>query len=357
MLRRCSSARSFSFVYLYALAYARQNPVDIKNRRTLPYFCLVSALAGVVYFLGLITSTTLILTLLVIAVYTLVQGLADFYFGKNSDYLCILNLVLLGVATILLVLFGFKRDGISFSQYSIGIVYIHLALMAETVVIRILAELFRKKRAGFFISIAGLGAGGLVLAQVVPIFRSISQQALDLLFGFSVYTVGVQETLPWSWASAFDTLNVGIILVAGGFLVLGYSLWKKQERELIFFAVWSVLMLLITIQHQRFLYYFTVNIVLLSAICITEPLRWDKQPGLPVYFIVFFRDQREQSCRDIPSGKTISTGKKGKRNDLIMHRHKHIQPGHTWPASVSSQYAFLPLFISQFPSSRTTSTG
>jgi dolichyl-diphosphooligosaccharide--protein glycosyltransferase len=264
----------FFLVYLSALAYARQNTVDIKIRTTLPCFCLIAALAGIVYFLGLITSTTVILTLLVIAVYTLLQGLADFYRQENSDYLCILNLVLLGVATILLVLFGFKREGISFSNYSVGIVYIHVALMAETIVIRILAELFQKKRAGFFISIAGLGAGALVLSRVVPGLRSISHQAMNLLFGVSVYTVGVQETLPWSWANAFETLNVGIILTAGGFLVLGYSLWKKQERELLFLAVWSALMLLITIQHQRFLYYFTVNIALLAAICITEPLRW-----------------------------------------------------------------------------------
>ncbi|MGB9176385.1 MAG: oligosaccharyl transferase, archaeosortase A system-associated [Methanoregula sp.] len=302
----------FFLLYLYALAYARQNPVDIRNRSTLSYFCLLSALAGVVYFLGLITSTTVILTLLVIAVYTLVQGLADFYFKKSSDYLCTLNLVLLGVATVLLVLFGFKRGGISISQYSVGIVYIHLAVMAETIVIRVLAEIFPKKRAGFFISIAGLGVGALVLSQVVPSLSKLSQQALDLLVGFSVYTVGVQETLPWSWANAFDTLNVGIILAAGGFLVLGYSLWKRQERELIFFAVWSVLMLLITLQHQKFLYYFTVNIVLLSAICITEPLRWENNP-VRRYVSGYFSGKGENSPAGIPQKKSSAQAKPGKK--------------------------------------------
>lgn len=302
----------FFLVYLYALAYARENPVDFKNPGTLPYFCLLSALAGIVYFLGLITSTTLILTLLVIAVYTLVQGLADFYFKKSSDYLCIQNLVLLGVATVLLVLFGFKREGISFSQYSVGILYIHLALMAETVVIRILAEIFQKKRAGFFISIAGLGAGALVLSQVVPSLQSISQQALNLLFGFSVYTVGVQETLPWSWANAFDNVNVGIFLAAGGFLVLGYCLWKRQERELIFFAVWSALMLLITLQHQRFLYYFTINIVLLSAICITEPLRFENNP-VRQYVSLFFSGKGENGPAGIPQGTSSAPAKPGKK--------------------------------------------
>ena len=309
----------FFLVYLYALAYARQNPVDIKNRRTLPYFCLMSALAGVIYFLGLITSTTVILTLLVIAVYTLVQGLADFSSGKSSDYLCILNLVLLGVASVLLVLFGFKTEGISFSQYSVGIVYIHLALIAETVVICVLADIFRKKRAGFFISIAGLAAGVLLLSQVVPALRSIAQQALNLLFGFSVYTVGVQETLPWSWANAFDALNVGIILVAGGFLVLGYSLWKKQEREQIFFAVWSVLMLLITIQHQRFLYYFTVNIVLSGGNLHHGTPVLGKQRDSPVYFIVFFRE-RERTALPLYLRKNHPRRQKqGKRKNLILH--------------------------------------
>jgi dolichyl-phosphooligosaccharide-protein glycotransferase len=302
----------FFLLYLYALAYARENPVDIRNRSTLPYFCLLSALAGVVYFLGLITSTTVILTLLVIAVYTLVQGLADFYFGRSSDYLCTLNLVLLGVATVLLVLFGFKHTGISFSQYSVGIVYIHLAVMAETLVIRILAEIFPKKRAGFFISIIGLGAGALVLSQVVPTLRKISQQALDLLVGFSVFTVGVQETLPWSWANAFDTFNVGIILAAGGFLVLGYSLWKRQERELIFFAVWSALMLLVTLQHQKFVYYFTVNIVLLSAICITEPLRWENTMVFR-YVSRYFSKKGENTPAGTPQKKSSAQPKPGKK--------------------------------------------
>jgi dolichyl-diphosphooligosaccharide--protein glycosyltransferase len=317
----------FFLVYLYALSYARENPLEVKNRKTLMYFCIISALAGVVYFLGLITSTTVILTLLIIGVYTLFQGITDFYVKINFDYLCILNIILLGVATVLLVLFGFKREGISFFQYSVGIVYIHLALMAETAVIGILARIFQKKRAGFFISIAVLCAGALVLSQIVPSLRSILQQAVELLFGFSVYTVGVQETLPWTWANAFDTLNVGIILAAGGFLVLGYSLWKKQERELLFVTIWSALMLLITIQHQRFLYYFTVNIALLAAICITEPLRWKNNP-ISQYVSSFFSEKKKEiDSVGLPHEKTtvqIKPVKKKKQDYTPVKTHAAV---------------------------------
>ena len=172
--------------------------------------------------------------------------------------------------------FGFRQEGISFTQYSVGLVYLHLAIMAETAIICSLAKIFRNSRSGFSISMTGLIPGSIILSLIVPSLQIISQNALSLLFGFSVYTVGVQETLPLSWSSAFDAVNVAVILMAAGFLVVGYRILKRRERELVFFAVWSVLMLIITIQHQRFLYYFTVNIVLLSAICITEPFRWKK---------------------------------------------------------------------------------
>jgi dolichyl-diphosphooligosaccharide--protein glycosyltransferase len=314
----------FFLVYLYALWYARHNPVAIKNRGTLPCFCLVSSLAGVVYFLGLITSTTVILALLVIAVYTVIQALADFYFEKNSDYLLVLNSILLSVATVLLLLFGFKAEGISFSQYTVGIVYIHLALILETALIFILGEMFRKQRARFFISIGGLGIGAVILSQLVPALHSISRQALNLLFGFSVYSVGVQETLPWSWANAFETVNLGIILAAGGFLVLGYSLRKNQKPELVLFSVWSVLMLLITIQHQRFLYYFTINIVLLAAIAITEPLHWEST-GRLIQRVSGFSVVRSGDSGPLPE-KPPEQQKKGKRRQPDAPAGKETTP-------------------------------
>ena len=115
-----------------------------------------------------------------------------------------------------------------------------------------------------------------------------------------------------SWAYAFETLNMGIFLAAGGFLVLGYSLWKKQERELVFVAIWSALMLLITIQHQRFLYYFTINIVLLSAICITEPLHWENNP-LCQCVSSFFSRNEENSPAVIPGKKPPAPSKQGKK--------------------------------------------
>jgi dolichyl-phosphooligosaccharide-protein glycotransferase len=265
----------FCVTYLSAIHYAKEHPPDKNHPDTIIYFCFLSVLAGIFYFIGLLVSTTVLLILLVVAFFTFLQAITDFLKERDMDYLCILNLLLLGIATILLFLFGFKQEGLSFTRYSLGLVLVHGVLAAETIVLCALSKAFHGKRTSFLLALAGLILGGIIIIQMIPALTQISLQAMNLFFGYSAYSVGVQETLPWSFSGVYDAINVAIVLVAGGFLVLGYRLFKNLDRVLIFFLVWSVFMLLLTIRFQRFLYYFTVNIVLLSALCITEPFRWD----------------------------------------------------------------------------------
>jgi oligosaccharyl transferase (archaeosortase A-associated) len=270
----------FILVYLSATSYAKEHPPDRNNLKAAACLCGLSALAGFLYFAALITSTTVLLILLIIAIYTLIQNVADFLHNEDSEYLCILNLVMLGLVMGLLILFGFKREGLSIMNYSLGLVLVHGAIAAETVILYTLSRVLRGRHTHYLLILAGLILGGIIISQVVPALHQVSNQALNLIFGYSAFSIGVQETLPWSFSGAYDAINVAILLVAGGFLVLGYRLAKKPERELIFVAVWSVVMLLLTIQFQRFLYYFTVNIALLCALCITEPFRWDLDSAL-----------------------------------------------------------------------------
>ena len=265
----------FILVYLSAISSAKAHPPDRNNLNAAAYFCGFSALAGLLYFAALITSTTVLIILLIIAVYTLIQNVTDFLHDRDPGYLCILNLVMLGLVMSLLFLFGFKREGLSIMSYSPGLVLVHGAVAAETVILFTLSKIFRGRRTHYLLVLAGLILGGIILSQVIPALQQVLNQALNLVFGYSAFSIGVQETLPWSFSGAYDAINVAILLVAGGFLVLGYRLAKKPERDLIFVAVWSGVMLLLTIQFQRFLYYFTVNIALLCALCITEPFRWD----------------------------------------------------------------------------------
>jgi dolichyl-diphosphooligosaccharide--protein glycosyltransferase len=102
------------------------------------------------------------------------------------------------------------------------------------------------------------------------------EQVLGVISGFSVYSVAVVETLPWTLSGAWENFTFALILMGGGLLILGYTTVKKRSNQSVFLLVWSVVMLLFTIRFQRFQYYFTVNVVILTAICIVEPIGWRK---------------------------------------------------------------------------------
>ena len=269
----------FLLVYLYYLASVKSNLPDLKNIKNLLVPLALASLAGVLYFLALITSTTTVLALIVIAIFTVIQSVIDHHSGRTPYRLLILNLVMLSVSALLLLLFGFKQSGVSVTSYTVGLVYLNLALIAETVVLVGLSLLLRGKTWHYLLSFGGLATGGFILMEIYPPFASIGLQAYTLLFGSSTFVSGVLNTEPLSLALAGTYFNVGLILAAGGFLVLGYHILKDRKAEWIFLLTWSVFMILITIQFQRFVYFSTVNIVLLSAICITEPFTWKRADG------------------------------------------------------------------------------
>ena len=272
----------FFLGYLSTLLYIRSHPVDLKEGHSLLIPAVLSAFTGIIFFLALLISTTLILVLGVIAIYIVIQSILDYFARNNSGYLVVVNGVLFLTSILLLVIFGFKTEDLSITRYSIGIPFVLLALIAETLVLFVLSSLFRKKKIVYLISLGVLVVGTFIVIQMYPPLHTLSQQGMSLLFGSSEYSVSIVETLPWTLSGAWDNFNIALILMAGGFLVLGYYAVKKREMQHILLLVWSVVMLLVTIRFQRFVYFFTINVVVLAAFCIAEPLTW-KESSLNRY--------------------------------------------------------------------------
>ena len=93
--------------------------------------------------------------------------------------------------------------------------------------------------------------------------------ALFAFFGQQAITNTVQEARGWEAGLAWMTFNYGIILMAGGALVMLYNNLRDEHPHQIFALVWSLVMLFSTWQHIRYEYYLAVNIALLSAVCIS----------------------------------------------------------------------------------------
>jgi dolichyl-diphosphooligosaccharide--protein glycosyltransferase len=264
----------FFLSYITTVLFVKSHPVNLKENKSLLLPVGLSILTGILFFLAILTSTTVILTLAVIAIYTFVQFILDYSLKHNSLYLPLINGTLLTVTIILLFIFGFKSEGLSITRYSIGIPLVLLSLIAETLVLFILSSSLQGKKIIYLVSLLVLSAGSFTFVQIYPPLNALSQQAMSLFFGSQEYSVSIIETLPWTLSGAWANFNFALILMAAGLLILGYYAVKKKESQHIFLFVWSIVMLLVTIRFQRFVYYFTVNVVLLAAICIAEPLTW-----------------------------------------------------------------------------------
>src|SRR4030042_3482092 len=175
----------FFLGYIYTLLYVKAHPVDVKERKSLLYPVVLSSITGILLFLALLVSTTVILTLAVIAVYTFVQFIIDYFQKTDSSNLPVVNGVMLAVSILLLFIFGFKSEGLSITRYSIGIPYVLLALIAGTLVLFILSSLFQGKKSVYLISLAVLTVGSFIFIQIFPPLQTLSQQAMSLFFGSS----------------------------------------------------------------------------------------------------------------------------------------------------------------------------
>ncbi len=68
---------------------------------------------------------------------------------------------------------------------------------------------------------------------------------------------------------AWQTFNYGLLLMAGGILVMIYKNIHNEHPEQVFALIWSVVMFFSTWQHVRYEYYLAINVALLAAVCVT----------------------------------------------------------------------------------------
>ena len=100
----------FCLCYLYAILVAKETTIDLKDFSTYKKLLLFSVIAGVAYLLDLFLMPTVILFALIVVVFTFIQILVDVYRGRSSEYLVVINGVCFAIATLGLILFGFKNS-------------------------------------------------------------------------------------------------------------------------------------------------------------------------------------------------------------------------------------------------------
>jgi oligosaccharyl transferase (archaeosortase A-associated) len=258
----------FVLAYVVALLAARDRPLSPKNFETLKIPVVTAALAGIAYLLGLFNMPTMILFALIVAAFTLVQFVLDFFQERSSDYLVLINAVVFGVAIIGMAASGFPHPGIGLSRYTVGHVIVYAALIGGTLALYGLSA-FLKGRPKYYFPAALAGVAALAVAVLfvaLPDIYNLLISSLVSFFGERPVTTTVQEARGWSFAAAWTTFHWGLVLAAGGAAAL---LWQNLERvnpAHVFVLIWSGIILASTVAHVRYEYYLAANIALLSAV-------------------------------------------------------------------------------------------
>jgi dolichyl-diphosphooligosaccharide--protein glycosyltransferase len=304
-------ATIFCLAYIYALKTARETEINFADVGTLKKPVLITFLAGIAYLLGLFTMPTIILFAMIVAIFTLIQFVIDFYRGDTSEYLVLVNCVIFFIAIIGLLLFGIKSlDQISLAVYSFGHVYAYLSVIAGTLALYIIAKALKKQNRSLYpVALAGIAvAASVILFIVSQSLFNLLITSLFAFFGQAAEVLTVQEARPWDFTLAWVTFSYGLILMALGLVILAYKNIKEEHPHQVFALVWSAIILVSTWQHIRYEYYLAVNVALLAAVVVSFAfdISWPDVSR-------FLKEREVLSSAADDAQKNIPEGKRGKK--------------------------------------------
>jgi len=259
---------SFAVLFLIkALRSSRQEGISFHSLRTgewrkLKRPALYSLATGVALGLYLLSWVGGAVMVFVIVVYAFLQYIIDHMKGRSTDYLCMVGIPFLLVA--LLMVLPFR------GQFGMEELHVASLVAAMLMILAMSALSWLMARQGMrrvyypvavtILAIIGVAACYLVapslFSTVLSKFSALGQSAGALTIG----EVG-PLTLSMAWQQFTTCFYVALISLA----ILAYAVFKKGSPGKTLLLVWSLTMLGATFAQNRFTYYFTVNVAILTA--------------------------------------------------------------------------------------------
>jgi oligosaccharyl transferase (archaeosortase A-associated) len=265
----------FCLCYIAALRHAARPEFALRDRRQFTVLILFGSGAGVFYLLGLMNMVTIGLFAFIAVVFTLVQFVRNHARDKDSCSLLVLNAVAFAIPAVGMAFFGIRYEGLALATYTVAHVYVLAALITGSALLYFLSRQFQGKTREYLIAIAGTGAIALIAVSfLAPDLFTLLTSGLAGFFGQTAYTGTIQEMQAYAIGDAIQRFHFGLLLMAAGLILLGQRLKEQNAPDQLFVFTWSVLLIITTIAHSRFEYYFVVPFVLLSALAVDALIAW-----------------------------------------------------------------------------------
>ncbi|AKB42962.1 oligosaccharyl transferase, archaeosortase A system-associated [Methanosarcina vacuolata] len=287
----------FMMFFMLALISAKEKKLhfeDVFNKKfnVLKEPLIYSVMAGIMYSAYQLSWPGGSLFLFIVLVYAIFQYILDNFRNESSDYLGFTGVVTCLVSTILILPFVHPDMGFSLYYYSWFHVVTALGAMVGFVALSFIEREFKRKKIKayyypFLILVAGIL--GLIIAKIVsPSLYSLIIHAPNTVFviqqgGPSTIEEASSIFLPYG---TFTMEKVYLNFTATGFfasllgmLILAANQFRKPKPEELLVLVWSFLIFLTIYGQNRFAYYYSINVSVLSAYLgglLLEKVKWSE---------------------------------------------------------------------------------
>ncbi|WP_048149839.1 oligosaccharyl transferase, archaeosortase A system-associated [Methanolacinia paynteri] len=336
----------FCLAYIGYLVYVNKHPVDFRDKESFKIPALIAVGSGIAYTLGLYVMPTMALFALLVAIFTGLMFIINSYRNVSSEYIVLVNVITFIVAIAGLFLVGIHGSGTSMARYSMGHVYAYLALICATIILYAIRRILKEKSWHYYlISVIAFGIVAFALIMIaMPEFYNIFISGLLGFFGYSALSTTIEEAQNWSLGSAWDSFDVGIILMILGLCASVLQYIKEKKDTFIFILVWSLLIIYSTTIQLRYEYYLGVNIAVLTGILTACTLSY----GWPEIEKILSKFKAEPES---PLEEESKQKGKGKKQSKTLPKKQHINSGKLVPLAVvviliaAGAYVMIPVDI------------
>jgi dolichyl-diphosphooligosaccharide--protein glycosyltransferase len=276
----------FMMFFMLALISAKERKLrfeDVFNKKfsVLKEPFIYSVLAGVMYSAYQLCWPGGSLFLFIVLVYAIFQYILDNFRNESSDYLGFTGVVTCLVSTILILPFVHPDMGFSMYYYSWFHVVTALGAMAGFAALSLIEREFKiRKINAYYYPLLILGAGiiGLIITKIAsPSLYSLIINAPSTVFGIqqggpstileasSIFYQSNQYRVFTLSKVFLHFTPIGFLASVIGILILAAGLFRKPKPQEVLLLIWSLLILFAIYGQNRFAYYYSINVSILSA--------------------------------------------------------------------------------------------
>ena len=261
-----------------------------KNWNKLKLPVVISIFAGIAFGLYMLQWSSGVFFGGIVAIFIILQYIIDHMHGRSVEGLCFVSVITFLAAFPLVLFFVDPRNSFTSSRYS----YLHILITLGSAIFFLLLGLLSKKMREIEISkiiyplvIFGLYIIGLIVAyffekifdlRVFSSFQSFftifqsreggyltiaeaSEPTHQMIFGYASYP----NNFGGSYPGIFEFVSTYYIAMLAMLAIGALLIFRKWEPEKAMFLIWCIIMFALTTAQNRWFYYYSVNVAILSA--------------------------------------------------------------------------------------------